>query len=557
MTSAIFNKDYNSLTFRRDLLAALTVVVLLIPQGMAYAVLAGFPPVYGLYAGIVPLLIYPFFGTSPFLSVGPVAIVSILLVSGLCQFAEPMSLEFIQLAVIVTLMSGIMQCLFSVFKLGYLVNFLSHPVIGGFTSAAAFIIIISQLKYLLGIEVERSNSALLQLKNIFSQIAQTNIWALGVGVVSIFLLLLSKKFKSKIPIAFNLIVLTSLVAYIFNLDTYIQTVGEVPSGLPAFHIPEFLTGNILVQLLPLSFVIALISFVESMAIVKTLGAKHGQYSINADKELMGLGLSKIVGSFFQGFATSGSFTRSAISEAAGARTRWSSIYAAIIIGLTLIFLTSTFYYIPYPVLAALIIMAVLKLIDYKLARQLWKTDRNDFWVMMCTFFVTIIFGVQGGIASGIILSLLIILKKVSRPHVAVLGKIDDSGIYKNVDRWDEAEVNDDVLIVRYDDSVFFGNAEHFYHTIIEELNKKPSTKIMILDSSSISNIDSTGVMQLKILLEFLQKKNVEFYLSGPKGPLRDRLRKEGIFDLIGKDNLHLTIEKTMRAIQKPTLNIVP
>jgi len=413
----------------KDFIAAITVSVMIIPQAMAYSVLAGFPPIYGLYACLVPLLLYPLFGTSPFLSVGPVALVSILLAGGLCLLAEPFSAKYIQLGLLVALIAGVFQCLLAVFKLGSLVNFLSHPVLSGFTSAAAVIIIASQATTLLGIEVERSSSIIGMCRSLFYKISELDLMSSVIGVVSLVFIIGLKKIRKSLPAALLIVVLMSILVYFLKLES-VRVVGEIPSGLPSFLNPITLDVNTIIKVLPLSIVIGLVSFVESMAIAKSLGSKHGVYKYHSDRELWALGLSKIGGAFFQAIPNTGSFGRSAINESAGAKTGWSSIFAAVIIGVGLLLFTEVFSYIPYPVLAALVISAVIKLIDIKEIKHLYSRDKSDFWVLLITLLVTLTLGVRTGIIVGIILSIIMLLKEVSTPHIAVLGKIDSTGIRK-------------------------------------------------------------------------------------------------------------------------------
>lgn len=529
---------------------------MIIPQGMAYAVLTGVPPIYGLYAALIPLFIYPLFGSSPFLSVGPVAIISILMATGLSQFAEPMSAEFIQLAIFVSLVAGLLQLALAGLKAGFLINFLSHPVLSGFTSAAAVIIIISQMTHVMGVSVGRFTNIFQTLKQLWIHIADSSTISFLLFIASLFGILFLKQIKKAIPGALIFIVVSSLLIYFAELDSEIKIIGDVPSGLPSIINPVITDMDMIMKLLPLCFIISFISFVESLAIAKSLAAKQDNMDINPNKELLGLGLSKIFGAFFQAFPNTGSISRSAINESAGAKTGFSSIIAAGLIALSILFLTPLFHYIAFPVLAAIIVSAVIKLIDYKEAKHLYKTDRADFWVMMTTFLITLFLGIQFGIFCGIALSIFFILKKVSRPHLAILGKIDDSGIYRNIERFDGAITEEEILIIRYDDDIFFGNAEHFYNSILSEINNHKKTRHLILDMSSISNIDSTGIHQFKVLIQNIQSANIYVHLTGPKGPLRDRLSQEGITDLLGRDKFHLTIEKSMQSINNPSLKAI-
>jgi len=525
---------------------------MIIPQGMAYALLTGVPPIYGLYACLVPHFIYPLFGSSPFVSVGPVAIVSILMATGLSQFAEPMSVEYIQLAIFVSLIAGIIQLALAGLRAGFLINFLSHPVLSGFTSAAAVIIIVSQMSHAMGVSIGRFTNIFHTIKELCIRISETSLLSMTLFMTSLIGILLLKRIKRAFPGALVFILLSSVIIFFANLGNEIKIIGDVPSGLPHFINPVINDTNVFLSLLPLSILVAFISFVESLAIAKSLASKHDNMYINPNKELLGLGLAKVCGTFFQAFPNTASISRSAINESSGAKTGLSSIIAAGLIALSLLFLTPLFYYIAFPVLAAIIVSAVLKLIDYREAIHLFKSDRADFWVMMTTFLITLFLGIQFGIFSGIALSIFFILKKVSRPHLAVLGKIDNSGIYRNIKRFDSAITNDEILIIRYDDDIFFGNAEHFYNSILTEINQHKKTRYLILDMSSISNIDSTGINQFKVLIQHIQSANIHIHLTGPKGPLRDRLSQEGITDLLGQDNFHMTIEKSMQFIKNNT-----
>jgi len=534
-------------------MAALTVAVMVIPQSMAYAILAGIPAVYGLYTALISFFVYPLIGTSRFLSVGPVALIAILLMSGLINFSQPFSQEYIFMAIVVSLLSGIILVILSVLKLGYMVNFLSHPVISGFTSAAAVIIIISQLKYFFGVDVERSNTVIGNIKNLLPELNKSNIWAIGICTLSMLGIFSLKKWNKKIPSELIFVVLTSFVVYHFNLSDQIKVIGELPSGLPSFTVPLGISFDDIVKLVPLSIVIALISFIQSLAISKSLQSNHGGNEINADRELLALGITKITSAFFQGFPSTGGFSRSAINVSAGAQTGWASIISAVFIALSLLFLTQWFNFIPFAVLAAIIIIAVTNLIDFNIFKKLYQSDKSDWGVLMATFSLTLLFGVQTGIIIGIGLSIFQIIRIASKPHYAVLGKVDeDLGIYRNIKRFKDAEINDNIVIIRYDEDLFFGNSQHFTNCVLSEINQRPKTDTLILDMSSISNIDSTGIIQFKTLLQKLKKMNIDIHLCGRKGPLRDRLHFDGVDEIIGEENIHMTIEKTMRKIKAKT-----
>lgn len=540
-------KSYNRQSFFSDLVAGLTVAIILIPQGMAYALMGGFPPIYGLYAGLIPLLIYPLFGTSRYLSVGPVALVAIIVFSGLSKIAEPFSPEFVQLAILTSLLAGIMQVALSIFRLGFLVNFLSHPVISGFTTAAAFIIIFSQLKYIMGIDLERSNNIFETVTGLGKNIGDINLTAVVIGVVALAIILILKKVKKSFPGALLVVIAGILLIYFTRLDLEgIDIVGAIPSGLPSFNFIDFTYDDIR-TVFPLAVIVCVISFIESLAIGKTLAAKHNKFDINADKELLGLGLAKVGGAFFQAFPNTGSFSRSAVNEEAGARSGFASIIAFIFIALTLLFFTSYFFYLPKAVLGAIVMSSVFGLIDTKEIKHLYHTHRGDFFVLMTTLIMTLIIGVQNGVFAGIALSLLILIAKVSAPDYAILGNLKDSEIYKNVNRFPDAITQDRRLIFRYDDDIYFGNAQHFFDSVNKEIKKQGTVSQLLLDFSSVSNLDSTGIHQFKLLLGVLQNKNIDVHVCGVKGPVRDYFKTCGIDDIIDEEhkhwNVHTAIEK--------------
>ncbi len=533
---------YSKNDFKGDLLAGLTVAIMLIPQGMAYALLAGLPPVYGLYAGIVPLLLYAFFGTSRQLSVGPVALVSLLVLSGVSQFAEPKSELFITLAITTALIAGLIQVVLGAFRLGVLIKFLSHPVISGFTSAAAFIIGFSQLRNLLGIDIPRSNKIYIIISDALMHLQQVNFVTLGIGIGAIVLMLVLKKIRKNMPVAIFAVIIGTAVVWVFGLDAYgVEIVGEIPKGLPGFTIPD-LTFKQFIDLFPLALTICLVSFIESLSIAKTIQSRHKEYKIIPSQELIALGLAKIGGAFFQAFPTTGSFTRSAINDEAGAKTGVSSIISASIISLILLFLTPLFYFLPKVILAAIIVVAIIGLIDFEGAVKLWKSDRRDFASLITTFIITLTIGIQAGVFAGVILSISYIIFQNSRPHIAILGRMPDTTKYRNITRFPQVIQLEDIVIIRFDAQLYFANTEFFRETIEAiTARKKGNLKLIVLDSSSIHDVDSSGVQVLKDVINFLAERNIKLYFSGVIGPVRDMFTKTGLMETIGFKNQFLRI----------------
>lgn len=542
---------YKRSYFRGDLLAGLTVGVMLIPQGMAYGLLAGLPPIYGLYASIIPLFLYSFFGTSRQLSVGPVALVSLLILAGVGQFAETGTEAFIGMAIATAFIAGVIQVLLGVFRLGFLINFLSHPVIAGFTSAAAFIIGLSQLKNLLGINISRSN----YIHEIVISTAQ-NIggihWptvALGIGGIAFILIL--KRINKAIPAALLAVVASTIAVYFFGMQEQgVEIVREVPKGLPPVSVPK-INWQMVMQLLPLALTICLISFIESLAIAKTIESMHKSYRVVPNQELIALGLTKIGGAFFQSYPTTGSFTRSAVNNDSGAQTGVSSMISAVLVAVTLLFLTPLFFYLPKAILASIIVVAVINLVDYKAAIHLWRTDRRDFMTMMVTFVATLTLGIQNGVFTGVILSLAFMVYRNSKPHISILGQLPDSRSYRNINRFEKAIRYNQILIVRFDAQLYFGNCSYFRESM-EALAEKEGKelKLVILDASGIHDIDSSGIQTLEEFMAFLNQRKILFYLSGAIGPVRDILKKNGLIEKIGARNQFMYVHDAVEAFHK-------
>lgn len=529
--------NYTQRDFGADLLAGITVAILLIPQGMAYALLAGLPPIYGLYASIVPLLLYAFFGSSRHLSVGPVALVSLLVLTGLSELATPGSVKYIELAIATSLLAGLIQIALGVLRLGFLINFLSHPVIAGFTSAAAFIIALSQLKNLLGIDITRSTQVHEIIWNALQNISDVHLPTLLIGVIAIVVMLVIKKIGRTLPYALIVVVGAILLSQWFNwANLGVATVGNVPAGLPSFEVPR-MNWATWQELLPLALTICLISFIESLAISKTIAQQKKTYRIRPNQELFALGITKVVGSFFQSYPTTGSFARSALNTEAGARTGISSIISAILVALVLLFFTNAIYHLPNAVLAAIIVIAVRNLVDIEEAKYLWKNDRRDFFTFIVTFLLTLTVGIQQGVLIGVLLSVALVLYQTAKPHIAILGRVPDTNHYRNIKRFPNAiQPDNQLLIVRFDARLYFGNVEYFRQMIDQLLKEHQHLKRIILDASSIANIDSSGAHTLKIVIEEVHAKGIAFCIAEAIGPVRDVLYKTDLMELIGKEN---------------------
>lgn len=541
--------SYKKSDLSGDLNAGLIVAIMLIPQGMAYAMLAGLPPVIGLYAATIPLIIYALFGTSRQLAVGPVAMVSLLVLSGVSLLAEPGTDEYISLVLLLMLMIGVIQFLLGVFKLGFIVNFLSHAVISGFTSAAAIIIGLSQLKHLIGVSLEADKNIFLILAETFRRVAEINPTTLAIGLGSILLLIVMKKFVKKIPGPLVVVVFSILTVYLLNLQAQgVKIVGQVPSGLPTLSMPAFQI-DALIALLPIALTISFIGYMESIAMAKAIAAKE-KYKIDPDRELIGLGLANVGGSFFAGYPVTGGFSRSAVNYQAGARTPLASIITAFLIILTLLFFTGLFYYLPNAVLAAIIMVAVYSLIDIKEAAYLFKVNKVDGITWALTFLATLVIGIEQGIIVGAVFALLVFIRRSAYPHVAELGYLPEQKVFRNTGRYPEAETDPEILIFRVDASLYFANMTFLEDKLCRKLADRPAIKWVVLDFSSVNSIDAVATHALEDLMEQCQSGKVEMVFAGIKNTVLDVLYRADWESKYGDRIHYMRIEDALSSIKR-------
>ena len=534
--------DYKSEYLKDDFIAGVTVAVLLIPQGMAYALIAGLPPIYGLYAALTPQIIYAFLGTSRQLAVGPVAMDSLLVAAGLGALSIVDSNQYIQMAILLALTIGAIQFLLGLLKMGFIVNFLSKPVISGFTSAAAIIICLNQLRHILGISISQSNKIHVFTSALMQSETPINLHSLIIGIVSIILLILIRGWSSKIPSALVIVVIgICWVTFTHQIQPSVAIVGNIPDGLPNFSFPP-LKWEIIKELIPISLTIALVAFMEAISIAKSIQEKHKTYEINPNQELLALGASNMIGSFFQSYPTTGGFSRTAVNNEAGAKTGVAALISALIVAIILTFFTDWFYYLPKSVLGAIIIVAVIKLIDYKYAIRLYKIRKDEFLVLLITFIATLFIGITEGILFGIIFSFLLLVYRTSKPHYAFLGRIGSTNYFKNIKRFpDEVVLRDDLIILRFDAQLFFGNIHFFKKLVFDSLNKNPrKVKGFIINARSMNYIDSTAIEQLIDIIEKIQEKGIRVMLVGATGPTRDSVIKSKLINVVKKGNLFIT-----------------
>ena len=530
-----------------DLTAGFTIGVLLIPQGMAYALIAGLPPVYGLYAAIVPQIIYAILGTSRQLSVAPVAMDSLLVAAGVSLLAAEGTDAYIGFAILLAFFMGLFQLLLGVFRMGFITNLLSKPVISGFTSAAAVIIGINQLKYLLGINLEKSNRIYEIIWNTILQLKETHLLTLLIGIGGIILIRGLKNVSPKIPGSLIAVILGIILVYSLQLhDAGVAIVTTIPQGLPAFSIPDFSLGK-WGELIPLALTISVVAFMEAYSVAKALEARKNDHQVNANQELIGLGAANLVGSLFQAYPVTGGFSRSAVNLESGANTPLASVFSATLIVVTLVFLTPLFYYLPTAILAAVIMVAIANLVDVKYTIRLYKEDKLAFALLMVTFLVTLSFSMVPGIISGVVLSILILLYHMAYPHIAVLGRIKGQTIFRNVKRFSDLEVWKDKLIMRVDAPVTFINIQYIRDYIIRAVEGNPQIKQVIIDASAISDVDATAVQGIIELIETLKERNISFLIAEVVGPVRDSMFKTRLMEEIGFENIYLTLNDALES----------
>lgn len=539
---------YDRARLRGDLAAGTTTAAMLIPQGMGYAVLAGLPPIYGLYSSAAPLVVYAVFGSSRQLAVGPVAMVSLLVASGVGAIAEPGTAAFVGYAIALALLVGALQLAMGVARLGFLVNFLSHPVISGFTSAAALIIGFSQVKYLVGVDIPRSHHIHATLLAAVQKMGEWNPSTLAIGVSSIVALALLKRAVPRWPRALIVVVVGSLVVWAGGLaEAGVAIVGTVPAGLPRLEVPPLELGA-LSELLPIAVAIAFVGFLESIAVAKRFARENG-YEVDANQELVGLGLANLFGSFLQSAPVTGGFSRTAVNAQAGAKTGLAGIFTAALIGLTLLFLTSLFQFMPKAVLAAIIMVAVFGLIDTHEVKHLWKLNRVDLAMLGITFVATLGLGVEKGIVVGVGSSLAVFIFRTTRPHVAVLGRLPGTTVYRNVARFPEAQTTPGVLIVRLDAQFYFGNINFLKETLARlEAEQPHEVRAVVLDASGVNQIDASAEAALREILEDYRRREVELWFASVKGPVRDLLERSGFTAELGLERFSFRVHDAIEAL---------
>ena len=549
--TSLFNKpfSYDISTFKADLLAGITVSLVAIPQSLAYARLAGVPAYYGLYAALIPTIVGAVFGSSRQLSTGPVAMTSLLTAASVAPLATQHTEWFYSCIILLALLSGLFQILFGLFRVGALLNFLSHPVLMGFINAAALIIGLSQLPTLLGIRAPQSSHFLLDIWHVVQHINTLHALSLGFGIAAVVLILILKKFAPKLPGVLITVSILTWVSYAVGFaDMGGRVVGAIPQGLPSISIPS-LDWNTSVNLLPAAFVIALISFMEAMSSAKLI-ASHTRQPWDENKELVGQGLAKVAAAFCHSMPVSGSFSRSALNLASHARTCLSSVISAICVLLTLLFLTPLLFHLPKPVLAAIIMLAVTSLINFPVMFHAWRASRDDGIASITTFAATLAFSpnIQDGIVIGIILSLMLLLYRMMKPRIAMLGMHQD-GSLRDAQRHNLPQLNSRLGAVRFDGALQFVNVAHFEKTILKLERDNPEIDTILVKCSGINEIDASGVNMLSNLVTRYKSTGITLCFSGFKEHALDVIERTGLSDHIGRDNLYPTDQAAIDSLQ--------
>ena len=521
---------------RADIIAGITVALVLIPQSMAYAQLAGLPPYYGLYAAFLPGAIAAMFGSSKQLATGPVAVVSLLTASALLPFAAAGSAPYIGLAIMMTLMVGLFQLTLGLLRLGVVVSFLSHPVIVGFTNAAALIIGLSQLSKIFGVPMGRSEHFMEDIWHVVEKVGDLHIPTFAFGAAAFLIMFLLKKYYPKLPNVLIAVSVTILISWTIGFaDMGGKVVGEIPAGLPNISVPE-LDFAMMTQLFSSAVVISLVGFMEAISIAKAMAAKTKD-RVDPNQELIGQGLANIVGSLAQSYPASGSFSRSAVNLSAGAKTGMSSLFTALVVLITLLFLTPLLFHLPQAVLAAVIMMAVIGLINFSAIKHAWHANKHDGIASAVTFIATLGFAphLDRGIMLGAGLAIFLFLFRVMRPRVALLGRYEDDSLRDLVVHPD-LPTDDRIVMIRFDGQLFFANITYFEDSILAAIADKPDAQYILVIGDGINQLDASGEEVINHLVERMHGNGVTMVFSGLKKQVLDVMRRTNLFDHIGGDN---------------------
>lgn len=561
-------KTYSSSQLSDDLLAAIVVMVMLVPQSLAYAMLAGLPPEMGLYASILPLMAYTLFGSSRALSVGPVAIISLMTAAAISRLPVTDPAEIVAAAGLLAMMSGLFLILMGVLRLGFFANFLSHPVIVGFITASGILIALGQLPNILG--VSASGQSLPQLlpslfTALLDALADPNRPTLLVGLLTLVYLFWARSSLAKLLQKAGLsaraavitarlspivaVAATTAAAWYFRLDQHgLALVGSVPTGLPGLQLPV-LSLDLWSALAGSAMLIAVLGFVESVSVAQGLAAKRRE-RIDPDQELIGLGASNVAASVAGGFPVAGGFARSVVNFDAGAATPAAGFFAALLIALATFFLMPLLAWLPKATLSATIIVAVWSLVDFSIVKKAWDYSRADFLAVSATIVVTLLDGVEAGVGAGILVSILVHLYKSSRPHVAIVGEVPGTEHFRNVQRH-QVVTHPHILSLRVDESLYFANTRYLEDLIYKQVSERPALKHVILMCSAVNEIDLSALESLEVINSRLSDQGIALHLSEVKGPVMDALQKTHLLKAL-TGQVYLSQHQAVAAVLQQT-----
>jgi len=546
-----------------DLIAGLTLGVIAIPQSMAYALLANLPPQAGLYAAMVTPIAYAVFGTSRALSVGPMAVVALLTGNLVTQFAAPQSPQAVQIALCAALLVGAIQVVLGALRMGFVVNFLSYPVLSGFTTAAVIVIVLSQAKYLLGVSLTGPAPPLFEAIHLVEALPRANPVALAMGGASIAVMLvfnrrvgrwLTRAGSAEVVAGLvartgGLVVVSigTLLTWLLRLDEAagLQIVGQVPTGLPPLSTP-FVPTDALGAIAPSLLIITAISYLGSVSIAKSLASRQRE-KVDADQELIALGAANIAAALTSGLPVSGSFARSAVNVASGAVTQLSSLFAALVIACVLLLFTPLLYYLPQTVLAATIVATVISLPDLELIRRAWRYSRADWLTLMVTLVGALLLSVEAGLLLGVLFALAVHLWITSRPHITVIGRLEGTETYKSVERY-TVKTCPHVVALRIDESLYFATASALEDALLNAALDHPQATHIVLDCSAVNRIDLSALSTLEMVDHQLKAIQVTLVLASVKGPIYRQLLKSGFVARFGPERFYLSTHAAMQAL---------
>lgn len=550
-------------TLPQDALAGTITAILLIPQALAYAVLAGLPPEVGLYASVIPPVIYALLGSSRTLAVGPVAVAAVMVSSALSAYAGVDSEKYLQGALILSALTGAILLALAALRLGWLTHFISHPVLSGFTTGAAIFIIGTQLAGLIGVSVPRSHDFIQALRDLLPEIGSANLATLAVGGLSLALLWLARRplvsFLGRLglkqetatvvgrtaPLVLVILFIAVSAGLELSAEYGVKVIGKVPTGLPGFDL-SFLSSGGWIALLPAAGMIALIGYVESISVARALAFRRNE-RVDPDRELMSLGVTNIVGACAGSMPVAGGFSRSMVNFEAGAQTQAAAVITAAWVGIGALFLTGLLKDLPSAVLAAIIVVAVSQLINLRGVLHTWSYDKTDGAAQAATILGVLVFGIEGGLLVGVVLGIAAFMYRTSRPHIAVVGRIEGSEHFRNVQRH-EVQTWPSLLLLRVDENIYFANAPRIESEMMNRVIERKGLQHVILILSGVANIDASGLEMLESFERSLREKGMDLHLAEVKGPVMDRLAGTRLMRHLGADHIHLSTNQAVEVL---------